>query len=119
MASEAQAAPVAQPAEEKKGAIKFPTAYTILAILIIVVAALTFVIPAGRYDVDADGAPIPGTYHEVEANPQRIADIFLAPVSGMYGIQDLEGNVGPYNEGALYGAINIALFILMIGGFIG
>jgi len=107
------------PPEAQKGGVKFPTAYTILALLIVVVAILTFIIPAGRYNLDPDGAPIPGTYHKVPPNPQRIADIFLAPVDGMYGIQAADGNVGAYNEGALYGAINIALFILMIGGFIG
>jgi uncharacterized ion transporter superfamily protein YfcC len=99
--------------------LKFPTAFTILAFLIIVVAILTFIIPAGKYDVDRDGAPIPGTYHEVPASPQRLSDIFLAPVNGMYGIQARDGIVGPYSEGALYGAINIALFVLVIGGFIG
>jgi uncharacterized ion transporter superfamily protein YfcC len=100
--------------------LKFPTAYTILAGLIVVVAILTFIIPAGEYDVDpASGEPIPGTYHQVERFPQGIASILLAPVDGMYGIQAEDGSVSTYNEGALYGAINIALFILMIGGFIG
>src|SRR5690242_12790602 len=115
MATQAEAAPAAQPAEEQKRAFKFPTAYTILAGLIIVVALLTFVIPAGRYDTK-DGVPVPGTYHQVEANPQRLRDILLAPVDGMYGIENDQGYVGAYEVGALYGAINIALFILMIGG---
>src|SRR4051812_21952599 len=119
MATGVQAAPAVQPAEKQKRALKFPTAYTILAGLILVVALLTFIIPAGRYNLDVDGAPIPGTYHLVEPNPQRLSDAFMAPVSGMYGVQNAEGYVGPYEVGALYGAINIALFILMIGGFIG
>ena len=63
--------------------------------LIVVVALLTFVIPAGRYDVDANGAPIPNTYHEVPRNPQRIADVFLAPVSGMYGIHPPQDHMLP------------------------
>jgi len=46
-------------AEKPKRQFVFPTAYTILALLIIVMAALTFIIPAGRYDLDADGAPVP------------------------------------------------------------
>ncbi len=99
--------------------LKFPTAYAILALLIVVVAALTFVIPAGRYDVDADGAPIPGTYKEVEPNPQRLRDAILAPINGMYGIQAGDGSVDVYNSGDLYGAIDVALFILLIGGFLG
>src|SRR4029453_5007133 len=36
-----------------------------------------------------------------------------------YGIQSAEGDVGPYNSGTLYGAINVALFVLVIGGFLG
>ena len=105
--------------EQKKSKFAFPTAYTILALLVVIVAALTFVIPAGKYDTGPDGAPIPGTYHAVEPNPQRLRDAILAPINGMYGIKDAEGNVNVYNEGALYGAIDVAMFILMIGGFLG
>lgn len=98
----------------------FPSAYTILFILIMVVAALTWIIPAGQYDYDAEGSPIPGTYHSVPANPQRIiADAFQAPIAGMYGIQDETGNVSVWNSGELFGAIDVALFILVIGGFLG
>jgi uncharacterized ion transporter superfamily protein YfcC len=97
----------------------FPSAFTILALLLVVVAALTFVIPAGQYDVDESGAPIPGSYHAVEANPQRWRDAVLAPINGMYGIQDASGYINVYNDGGLYGAIDVALFILLIGGFLG
>ncbi len=97
----------------------FPSAFTILALLLVVVAILTFIVPAGSYDVDADGAPIPGTYHTVEANPQRWRDAVLAPINGMYGIQDDTGYINVYNSGSLYGAIDVALFILLIGGFLG
>ena len=103
----------------EKRKFTFPTAYTILALLLVVFALLTFVIPAGRYDTDADGAPIPGTYHAVEANPQGFVDAVIAPINGMYGIKDEEGFVSVYNMGALYGAIDVAMFILMIGGFLG
>ena len=41
-------------AAPEKRKFTFPTAYTILALLIVVVAVLTFIIPAGRYDLDAD-----------------------------------------------------------------
>ncbi|MDL1894996.1 YfcC family protein, partial [Anaerolineae bacterium CFX7] len=105
--------------EPQKRKFNFPTAYTILALLIIVFAALTFVIPAGKYDTDASGAPIPGTYHAVESAPQNLQAILLAPINGMYGIEDRQGYVNVYNTGALYGAIDVAMFILMIGGFLG
>jgi uncharacterized ion transporter superfamily protein YfcC len=98
-----------------------PSAYTILFILIVIVAILTWIIPAGRYDVDADGEPIPGTYHTVEANPQRIVvDSLMAPINGLYGIENAEdGSVSVWNSGELFGAIDVALFILIIGGFLG
>ena len=109
----------AEVSEKKKRKFTFPTAYTILALLLLIVAALTFIIPAGKYDTDADGAPIPGTYHLVESSPQRLTDAILAPIDGMYGVQNPEGNVNVYNTGDLYGAIDVAMFILMIGGFLG
>ena len=53
-------------------------------------------------------------------NPQKIlSGTLLAPITGMYGIQADDGNVSPYNTGTLYGAINVALFVLVIGGFLG
>ena len=110
---------MAATAEPKQRRFTFPTAYTILALLVVVMAALTFVIPAGQYDTTLDGEPIPGTYHAVDPNPQRLSDAILAPINGMYGIENLQGNVNVYNVGGLYGAIDVALFILMIGGFLG
>jgi len=104
--------------QEKQG-FQFPTAYTVLFVLLILVVIATWIIPAGRYDLNPDGEPIPGTYHEVEPNPQKIiADGLMAPVNGMYGIQGEDGSVSVYNEGSLFGAIDVALFVLVIGGFL-
>ena len=106
--------------EEKKGGLKFPTAYTVLFILLILVVIATWIIPAGQYDKNEDGEPIPGSYHQVEQNPQKIlADGLMAPVNGMYGIEGKDGSVSVYNWGGLYGAIDVALFVLVIGGFLG
>ncbi len=110
------AAATAEPAKRK---FSFPSAYTILALLIAIVALLTWVIPAGRYQLDDEGSPIPGTYEQVESNPQGLGDVLLAPINGMYGIQDSDGSISAYNSGDLYGAIDVALFVLMIGGFLG
>jgi uncharacterized ion transporter superfamily protein YfcC len=105
-------------AEEKKG-FKFPSAYTILFILIIVVAIATWIVPAGQYEVNEAGEPIPGSYHPVESNPQRIiADGLMAIVNGTYGIQAEDGTISVYNFGELYGAIDVAFFVLVIGGFL-
>jgi uncharacterized ion transporter superfamily protein YfcC len=107
-------------APEEKSRFALPSAYTILFLLIVVAAIATWVIPAGTYDVNADGEPLPGTYHEVEASPARIVvDSLTAPINGLYGIEDAKGNINYYNEGTLFGAIDVALFILVIGGFLG
>jgi uncharacterized ion transporter superfamily protein YfcC len=113
--------PAAAPPEpERKSRFTLPSAYTILFALIVLAAIATWVIPAGTYNLSPDGEPIPGTYHEVEGKPARIlVDSLTAPINGLYGIEDAAGNINYYNSGTLFGAIDIALFILVIGGFLG
>ena len=107
-------------AEPARRGLHLPSAYTILFILIVAVAIATWIIPAGRYDYNEDGTPIPGTYHAVEQNPARIiVDSLTAPINGMYGITGADGSINYYNSGELFGAIDVALFILVIGGFLG
>ena len=77
-----------------------PTAYTILFILIILVAAATWVVPAGTYDY-VDEVPVTGTYHETEPSPQGVGAVLKAAFSGFYD------------------AVDVCVFILMVGGFLG
>ena len=115
-----EAAPVQDSAEEKRGGFSLPSAYTILFILIVLVAIATYIIPAGQYELDENGQPIPGTYSQVEQNPQRvIVDSLMAPINGLYGIEGEDGSISVWNSGELFGAIDVALFILVIGGFLG
>ena len=122
-----------EPAEQKKPGFQFPSTFAILFGLTILVAILTWIIPAGVYNLNAEGNPEPGTYHQVPSNPQGVGDILMAPINGMYGVlsnpgpllpQDnpnegvQAGNVSVNNEGALYGSIGVALFVLVIGAFI-
>ncbi len=105
---------------ESRSRFTLPSAYTILFGLIVVMALATWLIPAGAYELDPDGAPIPGTYTEVEGDPQRILiDSLTAPINGLYGIENKKGNISYYNTGVLFGAIDVALFIIVIGGFLG
>lgn len=92
---------------KKRRRFKMPSAYTILFLIIIVIAILTWIIPAGQYATDKSGNIIAHTYRSVQANPQGIWDVFMAPVIGMIG-NDKTG-----------GAIDVSLFILVIGGFLG
>ena len=81
-----------------------PTAYSILFLLIILVAVATWFVPAGQYDYFLDGdtaKPISGTYHRVDPDAQGIGDILLASFFGFYD------------------AVDICLFILAVGGFLG
>jgi uncharacterized ion transporter superfamily protein YfcC len=117
--SEPVVAAAAEP--ERKSRFTLPSAYTILFALIVLAAIATWVIPAGVYKLNATtGEPIPGTYHEVASHPAKILrDSLTAPINGLYGIEDAKGNINYYNSGSLFGAIDIALFILVIGGFLG
>ncbi len=110
----------AAPNKSSKRKFTFPTAFTILFILLVVIAFATWVIPSGSYDYDPDGAPIPGTYHTVPSNPQKLLQSALkGPINGMYGIENDTGNVDVWNYGELFGAIDVAMFVLIIGGFLG
>lgn len=92
---------------------RFPTAYTILFLLIILVAALTWIIPAGSYDRVMDNnvgreIAVAGTYQQVAPNPQGFWDVMLAPTAGFYDPDSYAAN-----------AIDVALFVLFLGGFLG
>ncbi len=54
------------------GKFKFPTAYTILFILIALVAVMTWIVPAGKYQMAMNATlgkevPVAGTYAPVDA----------------------------------------------------
>jgi uncharacterized ion transporter superfamily protein YfcC len=109
-----------QATTEKKRRFTLPSAYTILFALIVLAALATWIIPAGIYELNKNGEPVPGTYHEVAGHPQRIlVDSLTAPINGLFGIENAKGNINYYNSGTLFGAIDVALFILVIGGFLG
>lgn len=79
---------------------RMPTAYTILFVLLVAVAAATWIVPAGEY-TRVDGLPIAGSYHDVEQQGQGAGSIVLAAFEGFYD------------------AVDVAVFILMVGGFLG
>ncbi|GAA1566215.1 YfcC family protein [Streptomyces globosus] len=99
----------------------FPSAFTVLVAVTVTVWALTFVLPAGRYDT-RDGSPVPGTYRPVEVATgfrERLTDLFLAPVNGLYGVTDPQsGLTAPGATGTFAGAAGVFLFILAVGAFI-
>jgi uncharacterized ion transporter superfamily protein YfcC len=99
----------------------FPAPITILLGVLLAVWVAAFFIPAGEFQLDENGSPIAGTYSQIEPpldTKGRIRDLLLAPVNGLYGIQDpVTGQVGPFNSGLMFGSVSVFLFILAIGGF--
>ena len=76
--------PKAPKAEADKPGCRFPSTFTILYGLIILVAALTRIIPAGQYTRVASEAlgqdiPVAGRYAPNDANQQGIFDATLDP----------------------------------------
>ena len=72
--------------QTKKKKFQMPSAYTVLFIIIAVIAVLTWFIPAGHYSVDDAGNIVAGSYERVQQNPQGLWDIFMAPINGMLGV---------------------------------
>ncbi|MCC3766165.1 YfcC family protein [Streptomyces sp. UNOC14_S4] len=109
-----------EPGPPRRG-LRFPSAYTVLAAVTVVVWGLTFVIPPGRYDTK-NGAPVPGTYHSVTLTQgfgSRLKDLFLSPVNGLYGVTDAHsGLTAPGGSGQFFGAAGVFLFVLAVGAFI-
>ena len=105
---------------EKKG-FQFPSTMTVLIIVTLLVWIAAFLIPSGMYEHDENGVPTPGSYQEIDS-PQtfgeRVGDLFLAPVNGLYGLQNPEtGVVVPFGVGRLFGAVGVFAFVLAIGAF--
>ena len=84
----------------KEKRFKMPSSITTLLILTLIMAFLTFVVPAGQYQYE-NNTPIAGTYERVPENPQGLWNVLSAPISGFKL------------------AIEIILFVLVLGGCLG
>jgi uncharacterized ion transporter superfamily protein YfcC len=81
------------PAKPKRK-FKFPTAFTVLFFVLVLVWILTFIIKPGSYSyVSCDGGtpkPVPGTFGAVKVDlsfQERLYDLWVSPVNGLYGIR--------------------------------
>ncbi|MDU5951023.1 MAG: YfcC family protein, partial [Paenibacillus macerans] len=101
-------------AESKKRKWSLPHSYVLIFAIIILMAALTWIVPSGQFDrqeVTVDGmtksAIVPGTYHTVPKNGedgnlrQGIPQILSAPMEG------------------LINAADVVAFVLIVGGAFG
>lgn len=109
----------AAPTKKKIG---FPSAFTVLFFVTVAVWLIAFLLPTGSYKEGPDGRPIPGSYQPTDVDlsfADRLMQLFLAPVNGLYGVASSEnGFIGPYESGELYGSAGVFLFVLAIGVFI-
>ena len=80
--------------KEKLMHIKMPHTYVILSIIMLIVVAMTYLIPAGAYDRILDEASgkmvvLPETFHYVEGVRPGFFDIFLAIQRGYVSASDI------------------------------
>ena len=93
--------------EKSKKGFKMPSSYTVLLIIIAIMAVMTWIIPAGAF--------VDGVYKSQPQNPQGIWDVLMAPIRAMLGTTPEEGSLIQGTSAA----IDVAFFILMVGGFLG
>ena len=112
--------PTTTTTDEPRQGFRLPSAYTILFALIVLDGDRDLAHPRRRLRRRQGGRPDPGDVPHGRRHPARIlVDSLTAPINGMYGIENGKGNINYYNSGTLFGAIDVALFILVIGGFLG
>ena len=93
--------------EKAKKGFKMPSSYTVWLIIIAIMAVMTWIIPAGAF--------VDGVYKSQPQNPQGIWDVLMAPIRAMLGTTPEEGSLIQGTSAA----IDVAFFILMVGGFLG
>jgi uncharacterized ion transporter superfamily protein YfcC len=94
---EAEPPPPASTDEPAKK-FKFPTAFTVLAIVLLLVWVASFFVPAGRYNTNAaTGSPVPGTYHELPScSAVEAGDVALVvPSPAESGVAPADAKAAP------------------------
>jgi len=105
--------------KKAKQKLRSPSAFTILFVVIIIMAALTWVVPSGLYEMNEDGDRIANSYHVVDKertvteekdgkkeevkkhDQQGLWDVFTAPIKGMSD------------------KLDVIVFVMVLGGFLG
>ncbi len=108
--------------KKKKRGFQFPSAVTTLAIVTVLVWLVALVLPSGRYENDAEGSPIPGTFQEVPSPlsfGESVEQLILAPINGTAGLLNPDTEtVDTETIGRMFGQIGVIMFIMAIGAFI-
>jgi uncharacterized ion transporter superfamily protein YfcC len=79
--------------EEKKKKFKVPHTYVLLFVLIIIMALLTYVIPAGQYQkIEGPGGRMvvdPDSFTTIESSPAKLFDVLQAFPKGLGAAQSI------------------------------
>ncbi len=99
---------------------KSPDALVIISVVLVLFAILTWIIPSGEFareTLDGRTVVVPGTYQSVDANPQTIGDLLLAPIKGLTEAAHIIALVllagGAFSMLAATGALDAALGSLL------
>ena len=91
----------------RKKKFTMPQTLTIIFLLIIVMAVLTWIIPSGsfeRVDIEGRAVVVAGTYEKVSSNPQGVTEVFTAPINGFIDAAEVVGFV--LIVGGAFGIVN-------------
>ncbi|MGX9755363.1 YfcC family protein [Clostridioides difficile] len=91
----------------KKKRFTMPQTLTIIFLLIVVMAVLTWIVPSGnfeRVDIDGRSVVVAGTYEKAASNPQGVTDVFTAPINGFIDAAEVVGFV--LIVGGAFGIVN-------------
>ncbi|EGT4218620.1 YfcC family protein [Clostridioides difficile] len=91
----------------KKKKFTMPQTLTIIFLLIVLMAILTWIVPSGnfeRVDIDGRSVVVAGTYEKAPSNPQGITDVFTAPINGFIDAAEVVGFV--LIVGGAFGIVN-------------
>ena len=102
---------------------QFPSAFTVLAGVTLVVWVMAFVIPTGSYEVSEEtGGAGPGELPRAETGlsfVDRLISCSWHPSTACTACRRrTAGFIGPYETGELFGAAGVFLFVIAIGIFI-
>jgi len=99
--------------KKKKFWLKVPNTYLLIFSLLVLIAALTWFIPGGKYErtiLNGREVVVPNSFKFVDSNPQGIFDLFISPLKGFVEAALIIGFVlivgGAFNVLAKTDAIN-------------
>lgn len=99
--------------QKKKFRLKVPNTYLLIFSLLVLIAALTWIIPGGKYErtiLNGREVVVPNSFKYVDSHPQGIFDLFISPLKGFVEAALIIGFVlivgGAFNVLAKTDAIN-------------